>query len=637
MIEIRDFGFRYRGASECAVRNACLDVPDGSFVGIIGAAASGKTTLARAIAGVVAHCYSGDFYGSVKVDGLDTVEVPLSEISRFVGYMCQDVESQMVCSVVEDEILYGLENFGVSREESFRRVAEIAEALGIEGLLRRRIVSLSGGQKQRVALAAILVLHPRVLVLDEPTAELDPAASRAVFSLLRDYAEKRGITVVAVEQKIALLSDFADTLVVMDSGRIRFAEGVDALVERVGDLSSVGIGVPRIASLMRRLRDDGVYDGPPCRTVEQACDAIGSYTFGTKGLGDMRVALCDGRGITSEKHRIAPDRWGSDRRSAVPAFEFRGVTAGYDDGSTVLHDLSLVVEPGEFVAFAGTNGAGKSTAMRLINGLLHPNEGEVFVEGKSTAVVSTSELAHTVGFLFQNPDRQICKGTVREELLFSFEALGRLDERAVSSVDAIVEEFGFDPDADPFLLGRGSRQLLALASVAVVEPRIVVLDEPTTGLDFYECERVMRFVRGLNERGTTVVMVCHDMEVVADYADRIVVMHQGAIVAEGPVFEIMRNRPILEKASIEACQMVGLSSELVRRGVVSFNGYVSKANTLDEMAHALGRLLCFRRNLEGCAGRRCDASIRSSDTPAFCRGAFPHAFRFGSCSKEMSS
>lgn len=618
MIEIRDFGFRYRDAAGYAVRDVSLDIPDGSFVGVIGPASSGKTTLARAIAGIVPHCYSGDFFGSVTVDGLDTVESPLGEISPLVGYMCQDVESQTVCPVVEDEIFYGLENFGLPREESFRRVDEVAEALGIGDLFHRRIESLSGGQKQRVALAAVLALHPRVLVLDEPTAELDPAVSRAVFSLLRDYAERRGVTVVVVEQKIALLSDFADTLVVMDSGCVRFAEEPDALTGRIDALSSIGVGIPRVASLMRRLHDDGLYDGPPCRTVEQACDAARPRVSDAKACSDVRIALGDGFDASNEGPRDARDGLCNERRSAVPAFEFRSVTMGYGDGSAALRDLSLSVERGEFVAFAGTNGAGKSTAMRLINGLLRPKEGEVFIEGESTAGVSTSELARVVGFLFQNPDRQICKGTVRDELLFGFEALGRLDERAVSSVDAVMEEFGFDPDADPFLLSRGSRQLLALASVAVVEPRILVLDEPTTGLDFHECEKAMRFVRGLNERGTTVVMVCHDMEVVADYADRVVVMHRGTMVAQGPVFEIMRNRSVLRKASIEACQMVDLSCALVREGIVALGDPASKANTLDEMAAALGRHFDRRRGVEGRVGRRVDMPNRTSVAFAPC-------------------
>lgn len=636
MIEIRDFGFRYRNAAECAVRNVSFDIPDGSFVGVIGAASSGKTTLARAIAGVVPHCYSGDYFGSIEVNGLDAVESSLGEISKLVGYMCQDVESQMVCSVVEDEIFYGLENFGLPREEAMRRVEKIVEVLGIEKLLRRRVGSLSGGQKQRVALAAVLVLHPRVLVLDEPTAELDPAASRAVFSLLRDYALKHGVTVVVVEQKIALLSDFADTLVVMDSGCIRFAEAPDTLIERIETLSSIGIGVPRVASLMRKLRDDGFYDGPSCRTIEQACDAMESRALVEKMSGDVHAGFHDDRGAAGSGPCVERDDRLVDRRSVVPALEFCGVTAGYDDGSIVLHDLDLSIRQGEFVAFAGTNGAGKSTAMRLINGLLRPKKGDVLVNGKSTADVSTSELACTVGFLFQNPDRQICKRTVREELLFGFEALGRLDKRAASSVDAVIEEFGLDPDADPFLLGRGSRQLLALASVAVVEPRIIVLDEPTTGLDFRECEKVMRFARRLNERGATVVMVCHDMEIVADYANRIVVIHQGSIMAEGPVFEVMRNRSVLEGASIEACQITGLSCELVQRGIVAVDGLASKANTLDEMTQALESLLGRRRSVEGCVDYGGDASTRSPDSSASCCDAF-YASRFGSYGRRLSS
>ena len=201
-----------------------LDIPDGAFVGITGAAGSGKSTLTYALNGIIPHCYPGDFYGSVVVDGLDTCEVALTDVSRLVGSVCQDVDSQFVTSVVEDEILYGLENFGVPRGQIEDRVAQALADMGISEVRDRVISSLSGGQKQKVAIASVLALNPRVLVLDEPTAELDPLSSRTVFDLLARYAREHGATVVVVEQKIALLSQYADMLVVVDEGRIRFAD-----------------------------------------------------------------------------------------------------------------------------------------------------------------------------------------------------------------------------------------------------------------------------------------------------------------------------------------------------------------------------------------------------------------------------
>ena len=267
--------------------------------------------------------------------------------------------------------------------------------------------------------------------------------------------------------------------------------------------------------------------------------------------------------------------------------EFRDVHASYDGSAPILKGVSFTIRDGEFVAFVGTNGAGKSTTMRLMNGLLKPDAGQVLIDGVPTSDLRTSELARRVGFLFQNPDSQICCNTVREELLFGFKALGLDGPDADSRVDAIVEEFAFDPDDDPFLLNRGARQLLALASIVVLAPPVVVLDEPTTGLDYRECVKVMDIIRRIHERGTTVVMVCHDMEVVADYAARCIVMSGGEVVDDAPTFDVLRTRETLERASLVPPQIVELSLELGREMPHLADGPVGRANTLDEMAAAV--------------------------------------------------
>ncbi|OUO91769.1 energy-coupling factor ABC transporter ATP-binding protein [Gordonibacter sp. An230] len=267
--------------------------------------------------------------------------------------------------------------------------------------------------------------------------------------------------------------------------------------------------------------------------------------------------------------------------------EFKDVRASYERSLPILKGVSFAIRDGEFVAFAGTNGAGKSTAMRLVNGLLKPDAGEVLIDGVPTTALRTSELARRVGFLFQNPDRQICCSTVREELLFGFRALGAADADAEARVDAVIEEFGFAPDDDPFLLNRGARQLLALASVAVLEPSVLVLDEPTTGLDFRECEKVMGIVRGIHARGATVVMVCHDMEVVADYAKRCIVMSDGRVVADGPVFEVLRDHAVLGRASLVPPQIVDISLVLAAESPRLAGTPVARANTVEEMVEAV--------------------------------------------------
>jgi len=279
--------------------------------------------------------------------------------------------------------------------------------------------------------------------------------------------------------------------------------------------------------------------------------------------------------------------------------EFRNVHASYNPEIPILRGVDFSIRDGEFVSFVGTNGAGKSTTMRLMNGLLKPESGEVLVDGKPTTELKTSELARRVGFLFQNPDRQICCNTVRDEMLFGFRAQRRLDAAAEARVDEIIAELGLEGDADPFLLNRGARQLLALASVIVLAPPVVVLDEPTTGLDHRECMKVMDIVRGLHQAGTTVIMVCHDMEIVADFAERIIVMSAGRVVDDGPTFEVLRRPQTLAAASLVPPQMLELSLSLCERRPALAQTGIATANTLSDMTAALVDLLGSQASSSG--------------------------------------
>ena len=274
MIEIQNVSFQYREGDEPTLRDISLVIPDGQFVGVTGAAGSGKSTLTYVLNGIVPHCYPGDFYGQVLVDGMDTVDTSLTDISRAVGSVCQDVDSQMVSSVVEDEMLYGLENFGVPHDQIEGRVSEALDAMGISGLRDRAIAGLSGGQRQKVAVASVLAMRPSVLVLDEPTAELDPASSLSVFEQLKDYAAKHGTTVIVVEQKIALLSDFADRIIVMKEGRVLMDGAPHEVLEHSDRLLAEGINCPRSTTLVERLRSRGIYTGSVVRNVNGAVRAI---------------------------------------------------------------------------------------------------------------------------------------------------------------------------------------------------------------------------------------------------------------------------------------------------------------------------------------------------------------------------
>ena len=267
--------------------------------------------------------------------------------------------------------------------------------------------------------------------------------------------------------------------------------------------------------------------------------------------------------------------------------QFKNVVSSYDGVTPILKDVSFTIDDGDFVAFVGTNGAGKSTTMRLCNGLLKPDSGEVLIDGMPTTRLRTSELARRVGFLFQNPDRQICCGTVKEELLFGFTAQGGVTPEAEERVDAIIREFGFDPEAEPYLLNRGTRQLLALASIIVMETPVISLDEPTTGLDYRECMKVMEVIERLHKQGTTVIMVCHDMEVVADFAERVIVMTGGKVIDQGPTFQVMRNPETMRAADLIPAQITDISMRLAEQLPSLASDALADANIVDEMVAAL--------------------------------------------------
>lgn len=278
MIRISGLSFKYRGGSEEALKNIDMTVCRGDFLGIIGSSGAGKTTLLHAINGIIPHHFNGDYFGSVKVNGLDTIDNKPEELSKTVGSVRQDFESQMVSSVVEDEILFGLENFSVPRNEIEKRITDALDKTGIKNLRERNIATLSGGQKQKVAISAIIALMPDILVLDEPTGELDPQSSRQIFELLRELNEKHGITIVIVEQKIMLLCEFARKLAVMESGRITVNGAVHDVLRRSREMEDAGINCPRIVTLAGRLKEAKLYSGPIPVNIDEAEKMVRSVT-----------------------------------------------------------------------------------------------------------------------------------------------------------------------------------------------------------------------------------------------------------------------------------------------------------------------------------------------------------------------
>ena len=580
IIEVKDVTFTYSGAQRHALERVSLAVAEGEFVGVIGPSGAGKSTLAGVMSGAVPHHFAGELYGACLVDGKDTCEVTLTDVSRLVGSVLQDIDAQFVASNVRDELLFGLENFGVAHDEIPARMQQALETVGIEDLRDREIATLSGGQKQKVAIAAILALRPRVLVLDEPTAALDPASSTLVFETLCEVNRSAGITVVVIEQKVALLSEYCSRVVVLDQGKLVFDDTPRKAFSHGERLREIGVDSPRVARVSNSLAAAGLCEpGGPALSVDETA-ALVARIVGEGVHGEVVEGACAVPAVPSAPSNAivcdpsigADSAAASSARTGEPVARFEGVGYSYPGGGASVRALDFEVFPGEIVGIVGQNGAGKTTLTKLLNGLLKPAEGNVVVAGLNTREVPTSRIARHVSTLFQNPDRQICKDTVLDEVAFGLLLQGVSSNEASARAKATCERFGLPLDEAPFSLSRGKRQMVALASVVVGEPQVIVLDEPTSGLDYRECMTVMETVRDMAAAGSAVVMVCHDMEVVSDFADRLVVMANGEILGRGTCADVFANDGLMQSAFVEPPQAIALAKRLAAEVSPAFAG-----------------------------------------------------------------
>lgn len=563
IIEMECVSFSYGTAADgaYALKDIDLSVEEGTFVGLIGPSGAGKSTLASAITGAIPHHYRGRLFGSTLVAGLDTCEASLTDIAKVAGSVLQDIDAQMVASVVEDELLFGLENFGIDHREIEGRIASALDAVGIADLRHREIATLSGGQKQKVAIAAILAMTPRVIVMDEPTSALDPASARDVFEVLRRAKELTGMTVILIEQTVALLAEYCDRVVVIDQGRIAL-DGTPADVFSHGEtLRAIGVDTPRTVRISNSLAEVGLApNDSPALTLDGAEALVaGILAPGlSKGSPIVPCALGDGpnaRNTTDERPIIV---------------DVAGAAYSYGTGQAGIEGIDLTVRAGEILAVVGQNGAGKTTFTKLLNGLIKPSAGVVRIAGLDTRTTPVSALASHAAALFQNPDRQLCRNTVVEEISFGLELQGAPADAARERARRVAATFGLPENASPFNLSRGQRQMVALASVVALEPELIILDEPTSGLDYRECMTVMETVRQRALDGAAVVMVCHDMEVVSDFADTLAVMTEGRLIEVGPSREVFANDALLAHARIAAPCVPALGKRLTARFHPSF-------------------------------------------------------------------
>lgn len=563
IIEMECVSFAYGTTADgaYALKDIDLSIEEGTFVGLIGPSGAGKSTLASAITGAIPHHYQGRLFGSTRVAGLDTCEASLTDIAKFVGSVLQDIDAQMVASVVEDEILFGLENFGVDHREIEGRISSALDAVGITDLRDREISTLSGGQKQKVAIAAILAMAPRVIVMDEPTSALDPASARDVFEVLRRAKELTGMTIVLIEQMVALLGEYCDRIVVIDQGRIAL-DGTPADVFTHGEtLRAIGVDTPRTVRISNSLFKAGLTsNNSPALTLDEA-ESLVAGTLASEPVESAPGAPC----AAGTRAKVRGD---VNERPVI--VEVDGAAYSYGTGQAGVEGLDLTVHAGEILCIVGCNGAGKTTFTKLLNGLIKPSAGHVRIAGLDTRSTPVSALASHVATLFQNPDRQLCRNTVVEEIAFGLELQGTPIQLARGRARGVAAAFDLPESASPFSLSRGQRQMVALASVVALEPDLIILDEPTSGLDYRECMTVMETVRQRALAGAAVVMVCHDMEVVSDFADTLAVMAEGRLIEVAPSREVFANDELLARARISAPCVPALGKRLAARFHPSF-------------------------------------------------------------------
>ena len=614
LLELKDVSFKYVNRnkddsldsskaqdSTFALKDVSLSIESGEFVGIIGPSGSGKTTLASLFSGAIPHHYSGELLGSVKIAGQDTKNLALTNIACLIGSVIQDIDAQMVAANVEDEILFGLENFGVAHSEIPGRIDEALQIVGISDLRNRDLDTLSGGQKQKVAIAAILALKPKVMVLDEPTCALDPVSSKMIFSILKDLNKNFGITVVVIEQKVALLSEYCKRLVVLSNGTLSLDLPVSKALKNMDLLYSIGINYPRTTHLVNDLQRENVCsksDLPvsvedTVNTIVNTINSRKSLTSNSNSHGDSHAEFdnseCDSNtsavaGDFSNESQVSEQSSAQNQsKNNSPCLSLKNVSFSYPSGVSALKNVSFEAYAGELVTLVGRNGAGKTTITKLINGLLKASGGNVFIDGKDTSNMKISQIAHYVSTLFQNPDRQLCKDTVLEEVAFSCILLGESVKDANDHAMQVIEKLNLDPKASPFMLSRGQRQMVALAATVVTKPKILVLDEPTCGLDYMECLRIMQVVEDLRDHGCCVIMVCHDMEVVLDFATRLIVVNDGKILEDGSISCVFENNAICKEAALCAPLLCAVSQGLVENGFDACKGLYKRDMLVDAL------------------------------------------------------
>lgn len=569
-ITIENVSYTYRGEKRPALKNVDLQAKSGELLLVTGPAGAGKTTLCSCLNGLIPHFYTGTLDGTVTVRGLDTRLNGPAILSGKAGMLFQDPSSQLLCATVEDDIAFGAENYGVPPVEIRRRVDDVLRLLRLQEVSGRSPHNLSGGQQQAVALGSILAMRPEIYVLDEPTSNLDPLGSAQVLQTISELARIEHKTIIIVEHKLEELVGKTDRMIVIDEGTIKY-QGTpqEVLNERAEAIEAIGLKPPQVSLLFARLRGKLKWSTMPI-TLEQATTTLTSFLKNNgHSLRDLQI-----KRVPTEAEKLPP------HQNDI-AVEVRDLTFQYPyTKTTALSGVNLTVKRGENIGLIGQNGSGKTTLVKQFIGLLKPTSGSVRVFGMDTREHTVPELAMKVGFVFQDPDQQIFSNKVSTEVSFGPRNLKLPEDEVQRRVEKSlkdVECFNLINE-NPLDLSKGEKQRINIASVLAMDPELLIIDEPTTGQDFLRGKEIMDLAMNLLRKGTTLVTISHDMNIVAEYCSRTLVMKDGQVFADGTTREIFSNPEKLAQTNLRPPQITSLGQAL------GDFGFPKDILTVDEMA-----------------------------------------------------
>ena len=554
-LEFKNVSFSYSTSPEPILKNINLKIHKGEFVGIVARTGSGKSTLLGMMAGVIPHHYSGDLEGEIRLYGQETRDLSLSKFSIHTGLVLQDPDSQLFNLLVRDEVVWGLENRGILRAEMATRFEEVMHFFNIDLLKDRITYDLSGGEKQRVVISSVYVNKPSILLLDNPTSQLDPLGSEYVIQSIKQVLETHE-TVVMVEDKIDELLSHADRLILLHEGEILLDTTPNDFFKHTALLKRVGITPPSIMDLSLRLQSAGVNLPTIPLTLE---DALPLY----RGLmnGSTKIASTPPPAAPVKR---ATSALVTDSSLAVAV---RDVNFYYPPPQVVhaLKNINLEIERSSFVAIIGQNGSGKTTLARCMAGYLQPTQGQVAVGGRNVYTIDIYERARRIGYVFQNPETQLFRMSVYDEVMFTLQYQGIKGAEAEERVYEILQFLDLWDQAHlhPFRLSTGDKQRLAIACIAVLRPDALIIDEPTTGQDPAHAWVIMQLLEQLREHyGITVIVITHAMTLAANFCDRIIALCQGEVILDDTPRVIFAQPETLAKTFVKPPSITQLALSL---------------------------------------------------------------------------